>query len=348
MGIRMKSTVSNTVLYVILVLMSIVWLTPFACILLESFRTESTGRVGYIIPKQWGFDNYINLWTKTSFPIWFRNTLITALATAVLQTLMVLSVSYVLSRLRFKGRKLLMNTCLVLGMFPGFVTMIVLYKVLSGMGLTGANSVPGLILVYCASSGMGYYVSKGFFDTIPKSLAEAARVDGASRFMDKLRTIDFTKVHKAPETLREIPYLYIDADEDHVALQFHEHKGDVRTNAQHRKDNCVLAKMVYVYEGIEPKAFAGLCVYFSDLAGSSVSGFRNTSTRSSRIVTRVCPPMVQVNSVRSQSPASIPSASMGFSVSRSTIWKVTTCSSISVNRTMSPGWSSFSFPKWDA
>lgn len=90
MGIRAKSTVSNTVLYVILVLMSIIWLTPFACILLESFRTESTGRVGYIIPKQWGFDNYINLWTKTSFPIWFRNTLITALATAVLQTLMVL------------------------------------------------------------------------------------------------------------------------------------------------------------------------------------------------------------------------------------------------------------------
>lgn len=72
--------------------------------------------------------------------------------------------------------------------------------------------------------------------------------------MDKIRTIDFTKVHKAPETLREIPYLYIDADEDHVALQFHEHKGDVRTNAQHRKDNCVLAKMVYVYEGIEPEA----------------------------------------------------------------------------------------------
>ena len=104
MGIRTKRTVSNTVLYVILVLMSIIWLTPFACILLESFRTESTGRVGYIIPKQWGFDNYINLWTKTSFPIWFRNTLITALATAVLQTLMVLSVSYVLSRLRHHDR----------------------------------------------------------------------------------------------------------------------------------------------------------------------------------------------------------------------------------------------------
>ena len=50
MGIRTKNTISNTVLYVILVLMSIIWLTPFVCILLESFRTESTGRVGYIIP----------------------------------------------------------------------------------------------------------------------------------------------------------------------------------------------------------------------------------------------------------------------------------------------------------
>ena len=182
LGMRAKSTISNTVIYVILVLMSIIWLTPFVCILLESFRIESTGRVGYIIPKQWGFDNYINLWTKTNFPIWFRNTFVIALAVAVLQTLIVLSVSYVLSRIRSNGRKLLMNTCLVLGMFPGFVTMIVLYKVLSGFGLTGANSVPGLILVYCASSGMGYYVSKGFFDTIPKSLDEAARVDGATRF----------------------------------------------------------------------------------------------------------------------------------------------------------------------
>ena len=72
--------------------------------------------------------------------------------------------------------------------------------------------------------------------------------------MNKIRTIDFAKAHKTPEMLREVPYLYIDADEDHVALQFHEHKGDIRTNAPHRKDNCVFAKMVYVYEGIEPEA----------------------------------------------------------------------------------------------
>ena len=74
-----------------------------------------------------------------------------------------------------------MNIMLILGMFPGFLTMIVLYQVLKSMNLIGANAVGGLILVSVASSGMGYYVSKGFFDTVPKSLDEAARIDGATR-----------------------------------------------------------------------------------------------------------------------------------------------------------------------
>ena len=90
--------------------------------------------------------------------------------------------SYVLSRLRFKGRKGLMNIMLILGMFPGFLTMILIYKVFFDFGLTENMAPLGLIIVYCASSGMGYYVSKGFFDTIPKSLDEAARVDGATRW----------------------------------------------------------------------------------------------------------------------------------------------------------------------
>ena len=104
-----------------------------------------------------------------------------ALATAVLQTVIVLCMSYTLSRFRFKMRKPLMKFMLVLGMFPGILGMIILYRILSDLGLTQAHAVPGLILVYVASSGMGYYVSKGFFDTIPKSLDEAARVDGATR-----------------------------------------------------------------------------------------------------------------------------------------------------------------------
>lgn len=181
MGLKAKNRISNGVIYAILIVMSIVWLTPFVCILLESFRCESTWQVGYVIPKQWGFDNYIRLWNTTNFPVWFKNTLIIGVIASLVQTIITLSMSYTLSRMRFKGRKLLMNFMLVLGMFPGFISMIILFKVLSGLGMTGENSVPGLILVYTASSGMGYYVSKGFFDTLPRSLDEAARVDGATR-----------------------------------------------------------------------------------------------------------------------------------------------------------------------
>ena len=161
--------------------MSVVWLIPFVSIVLQSFRVESTLQVGYVIPKQWGLDNYIKLFTETSFPKWYLNTLGIALVVATVQTLIVLSMSYTLSRLRFNGRKFLMNFMLVLGLFPGFLTMIVLYTVLKDMNMIMEHAVPGLILVYVASSGMGYYISKGFFDTIPKSLDEAARIDGATR-----------------------------------------------------------------------------------------------------------------------------------------------------------------------
>ncbi|MGN0814128.1 MAG: sugar ABC transporter permease [Candidatus Coproplasma sp.] len=179
-GLKTQRAISNTIIHVVLVVMSVVWLIPFVCIVLQSFRVESTWQVGYVIPKQWGLDNYIKL-AETDFWRWYLNTFIIAIFSSILQTIIVLCMSYTLSRFRFKGRKGLMRFMLILGMFPGMLTMIILYKVLKDMGLTQENAVPGLILVYVASSGMGYYVSKGFFDTIPKSLDEAARVDGATR-----------------------------------------------------------------------------------------------------------------------------------------------------------------------
>ncbi len=180
MGLRASRMISNTVIYIILILMSIIWLIPFICIVLQSFRVESTWQVGYVVPQQWGWDNYIALW-NSDFKRWYLNTFIIALIVSVIQTIIVLCMSYTLSRFRFKMRDGLMRFMLILGMFPGMLTMIILYRVLKDLGLTQANAVPGLILVYVASSGMGYYVSKGFFDTIPKSLDEAARVDGATR-----------------------------------------------------------------------------------------------------------------------------------------------------------------------
>ena len=168
-SMKKKRAISNAIVYAVLIIMAIIWLTPFVLIVLESFRVETTMQVGYVIPKQWGLDNYIWLFNNGNynFAKWYLNTFVIACFVAVINTFMVLCMSYTLSRMRFKGRKALMNMMLVLGMFPGFITVIVLYKVLSGMGLTGAGAVPGLILVYTASSGMGYYIAKGFFDNLP-------------------------------------------------------------------------------------------------------------------------------------------------------------------------------------
>jgi len=182
LGATASRRLSNTVIYIILVAITVIWLFPFFGIMLESFRTEYAGQVSYLWPKEFGLDNYTRLFKETDFLIWFKNTGIMGVATAVIQTFFILAMSYVLSRLRFKGRKGLMNFMLILGMFPGFLTMILIYKVFSDLGLTMQNAPIGLIIVYCASSGMGYYVSKGFFDTIPRSLDEAARVDGATRW----------------------------------------------------------------------------------------------------------------------------------------------------------------------
>ncbi len=181
LGAKASRRIGNTVVYIVLIAITIIWLFPFFGIVLESFKVETKAQTSYLWPQQFGLDNYIRLFKQTDFLRWFINTGIMGVATAVLQTFFVLSMSYVLSRLRFKGRKPLMNFMLVLGMFPGFLTMVLIYKVFSDLGLTMQMAPVGLIIVYCASSGMGYYVSKGFFDTIPKSLDEAARVDGATR-----------------------------------------------------------------------------------------------------------------------------------------------------------------------
>lgn len=175
---------TNAVIYVILTIISIVWLFPFFFLIIQSLRGEMGASTQYFFPKKWTFDNYIKLFTDTSiynFPRWYGTTLIISIFVTIIQTTVVLVTSYALSRLRFKMRKPLMNLMLVLGMFPGFMSMTAIYFLLKLFGLTQEMGMVGLILVYTASSCMGYYICKGFFDTIPKSLDEAARIDGASR-----------------------------------------------------------------------------------------------------------------------------------------------------------------------
>lgn len=184
---KTKKNIGNAITYIILVIISIIWLFPFFGLIMQSFRSydpkvEYGGMVDYIIPKHFSLDNYRFLFSgETNFLVWYKNTIILAVFISLFQTIMVLCVSYALSRMRFKGRTFLMRFWLILGMFPGFLTMICLYFLLKQFGLTQAGAIPGLILVSVASSGMGYYVCKGFFDTIPKALDEAARIDGASR-----------------------------------------------------------------------------------------------------------------------------------------------------------------------
>ena len=186
---------TNAVIYVILVVISILWLFPFVFLILQSLRGEAGATTAYFLPKEWTFDNYIHLFTNKgkrfdgtvvstgsyNFMLWYGRTLLISVAVTIIQTLIVLVTSYALSRLRFKLRKPLMNLMLVLGMFPGFMAMTALYFLLQLVGLTQDMSIVGLVLVYVGSSCMGYYICKGFFDTIPKSLDEAARIDGASR-----------------------------------------------------------------------------------------------------------------------------------------------------------------------
>ncbi|WP_054739132.1 sugar ABC transporter permease [Cellulosilyticum ruminicola] len=161
--------------------MSIIWLISIIWIILTSFRGEGKTFVQYFIPKQFTINNYAKLFSSTGvflFKKWFLNTLIVAVGTCALSTTINLSVAYVMSRMRFKLRKAYMNLALILGMFPGFMSMIAVYYVLKAFNLT--QSLLSLVLVYSAGAATSFYIAKGFFDTISKEIDEAARIDGAT------------------------------------------------------------------------------------------------------------------------------------------------------------------------
>ena len=182
LGQKATNTILNTLIYIILTVMSILWVLPIVYLLYTAVRvTPDTGIINTLIPDdlQLGFGNFSRLFRETMFLKWLSNTLLVATISCLVTTLFVLMVSYALSRLRFKLRKPIMNVLLVLGMFPGFMSMIAIYFILKAMGLT--NSLLALILVYSGGAALNYYICKGFFDTIPKSLEEAAILDGASQ-----------------------------------------------------------------------------------------------------------------------------------------------------------------------
>ena len=181
-----KRVFVNVLVHVFLALLAIIWVLPIFWIILTSFRAEPGSYVDTFFPKSYTLNNYIKLFTDRNvlnFPRMFWNTFIIAVFVCLIQTFFVLSVAYSLSRMRFKFRKPYMNLAMILGLFPGFMSMIAQYYLLKAMGLTEGPMIRvALIIVYSACSGMGFQIAKGYLDTIPHSIDEAATIDGASQW----------------------------------------------------------------------------------------------------------------------------------------------------------------------
>ena len=186
--------------YVLLIVLGIIWLVPLIWIVLSAFRCEYQPDGTFIgtvtsnfFPKAYGLKNFQDLFTATyygvpkAFPRWMLNTLIIAIVDCLISTFLVLSVAYCMSKLKFKMRKPFMNISMIIGLFPGFMSMIAIYFLLKSIGLTGnpnhpGYSVIGLVLAYSAGAGRGFQVAKGFFDVIPNALVESAKLDGCTNF----------------------------------------------------------------------------------------------------------------------------------------------------------------------
>ncbi len=184
---RAKRFITNTACHILLAILSFIWVLPIFYVILTSFRKEGGSYKTYIFPKEYTLDNYINLFKGSSiinFNKWFMNTLIIAIFSTLIAAFFTLCVSYVMSRLRFKMRKTFLNIALILGMFPGFMSMIAVYYILKGLGFleTGVLKQVALVLVYSGGAGLGFYMAKGFFDMIPRTIDEAAYIDGATKW----------------------------------------------------------------------------------------------------------------------------------------------------------------------
>lgn len=177
-----ENRTSSIVLHNVFIgVLAFIWLIPIIWLFCTSFSSYSGMNTSTFFPQEWSIIHYIKLFqpdTVAQFPQWFMNTFIIACFTCVISTSFVLMVAYATSVMRFPMRKALMNFAVILNLFPGMLAMIAVYFTLKSFNLT--NSYAGLIMVYSGSAGLGYLIAKGFFDTVPRALCEAARIDGCS------------------------------------------------------------------------------------------------------------------------------------------------------------------------
>lgn len=183
---RKRRIVGDVLSYALLILLSVIWILPIVWVVLESFNKNAGPYNETFFPTEYTFDNYVQLFTDKhvlDFPRMFLHTLIIAIVVCLINVFFVLCVAFCMSRLRFRFRKTFMNVVLILGMFPGIMSVVVIYFILKSLGLTqGWGVTVALILVYSAGAGAGFYVMKGYMDTIPMELDEAAYLDGCTRW----------------------------------------------------------------------------------------------------------------------------------------------------------------------
>ncbi len=198
---KASARTSLIVTYVILGILSVIWIIPVLWIVLSSLRGDVGPVSSNFFPRSFGFENFKLLFTSDYYNVdfaflrWILNTIIVAIIDCLISTFLVLSVAYCMSKLKFKLRKPFMNITMIIGLFPGFMSMIAIYFLLKAIGLSGNVgssswlNLVGLIFAYSAGAGMGYQIAKGFFDVIPSSLIESAKLDGCSNFKIFVRII---------------------------------------------------------------------------------------------------------------------------------------------------------------
>ena len=186
-SIRAKRITSDIIVHIFLVIVAIVWLIPFVWLVAHSLRDGSTSMFSAtFFPEKYTLNNYIKLFTDTktmNFPRMFMNTFVISIFSCIISTFFVLAVSYCTSRVKWKMRKPYMNMAMIINLFPGFMSMVAIYFLLKAMGLTEGSNIPiALVICYSAGAGTGFYVMKGYMDTIPVALDEAAMLDGCTRW----------------------------------------------------------------------------------------------------------------------------------------------------------------------
>ena len=180
--IRPATTIKAVIVYAIVLLISFIFAFPCIWLILSSFNANgSLLTLDGFFPESYSFDTFKTLFTEKvehDYMTWFWNTLFVAGISCVISTVLVLAVSYTMSRYRFKSRKQMMKVTLLLNIFPNFMNMTALFVIMTQFDLI--NNLWGLILLYSSGATMGFLVQKGFFDTIPSTIYDAATLDGAT------------------------------------------------------------------------------------------------------------------------------------------------------------------------